>query len=129
VNTPVEEFNDDLKQLIRELFLVMHATDGVGLAAPQVGVNKRLLVFQEESDSGELGDSHVLVNPQIVKSSEDLVTVSEGCLSFPAISGRVIRSSWVEVEYQTEEGVKTSKRFDGRPAVILQHEYDHLDRV
>ena len=127
-NEEIVEFGDDLKRLSREMLMIMYAAQGVGLAAPQIGVNKRLMVFNEEGEEGE-GEEMVLVNPKIVETSDEKKLGREGCLSFPKIEGRVERHSWIEVEYQNLHGEKMKTRFEGFPSVIFQHEYDHLDKV
>ena len=93
------------------MLLVMRAADGIGLAAPQVGVNKRVMVFNDKADDGK----------------SDIR--EEGCLSFPQINGDVVRSTWIDVEYATVAGEVTKKRFDGMAARVFQHEYDHLDKI
>ena len=107
----------------------MYASDGIGLAAPQVGVNKRLMVFNELGAPDQKEHEMVLVNPSIVSKSEEKASGEEGCLSFPQIYGYVSRHKWIEVEYQNLDGNKIVKRFEDKPSVIFQHEYDHLDKV
>lgn len=108
---------------------VMYAAEGVGLAAPQVGINKRLMVFNEEGDPQYPEKEMVLVNPTIIAKSPERATREEGCLSFPDIGGHVSRAVWIEVEYQDMEGVRKTVVLEGISAVIFQHEYDHLDKV
>jgi peptide deformylase len=133
------------------MLLVMYAADGIGLAAPQVGINKRIMVFNEIGISPDefklkLGKSNnstnsnidsslaeksemVLVNPKIVAVSEgDEVISEEGCLSFPFILGDVVRYEWIDVEFQTVTAEKKHCRLEGEAAVIFQHEYDHLEQ-
>ena len=121
------EFDANLSQLVKEMFLVMYACNGIGLAAPQVGINKRLLVFNEDPEytDGEMA----LVNPVIISKSEEMTTATEGCLSFPQLQGRVQRHQWIEVEFQQLDGSRARTRFEEMPAVIFQHEFDHLDKV
>lgn len=108
---------------------LMYVEDGVGLAAPQIGINKRIMVFNEEGDYGRKDKEMVLINPYIISKSTEMAISEEGCLSFPLIRGTVSRHTWIEVEYQNVKGQKQSCRFEGFPAVIFQHEYDHLDKV
>ena len=127
-----EETDDELKdgsiaKLAREMFLVMYATEGVGLAAPQVGINKRLMVYNEYGDKKKWMDETVLVNPRVVEYSDGVDVDNEGCLSFPNMSGDVERSKWIKVEAQNLKGKKIKRRFKGWEARIFQHEYDHLD--
>lgn len=125
----ITEFDDALQNLAKEMLLVMYASDGIGLAAPQVGINKRLMVFNEmgEADKPEL--EMVLVNPVITDRSEELKLGEEGCLSFPQVYGRVERATWIDVQFQALNGTTIQRRFEGKPSIIFQHEYDHLDKV
>lgn len=105
----------------------MYATKGVGLAAPQVGVNKRLMVYNESGDPKKWMQEVVMVNPQIVEFSEATDVEEEGCLSFPGMGGDVERSKWIKVEAYNLKGKKMKKKYKGWEARIFQHEYDHLD--
>lgn len=126
----MSEFDEALKQIANEMLLVMYAAEGVGLAAPQVGINKRLMVFNEDGDPAAKHKEMVLVNPVIVAKSNKTVVTEEGCLSFPKIYGDVTRARWVAVDYQTLEGKPVKNYyFEGNDAIIFQHEYDHLDKV
>lgn len=111
------------------MFLVMYATQGVGLAAPQVGINKRLMVYNESGDSKKWLNEVVMVNPKIIQFSEATDVENEGCLSFPDMRGDVKRSKWIKVEALNLKGKKMKKKFKGWEARIFQHEYDHLDGV
>lgn len=132
-NDQVEVFDESLEAIVRELLLVMYAAKGVGLAAPQLGVNKRIMVFNEKSGSRNKKtvqeNEKVLVNPTITAKSMDLTIGEEACLSFPRVEGEVVRHSWVDVSYQDLAGVRKEERFDDWQGVIFQHEYDHLDGV
>lgn len=128
-NEEITEFTDELKKLSREMFKVMYAAQGVGLAAPQVGVNKRLMVYNPEGDEKKWVQEVVLVNPRIVGRSEGTDEEQEGCLSFPDMSGVVERNKWIKVEAQNLKGKTIKKKFAGWEARIFQHEYDHLDGV
>ena len=93
-----EELKDgSIAKIAKEMFLVMYAAEGVGLAAPQVGINKRLMVYNEHGDSSKWLDEMVMVNPKIVSYSEGTDIETEGCLSFPDMSGEVQRSKWIKV--------------------------------
>eukprot|EP01031_Cornospumella_fuschlensis_P030498 gene30498-36861_t len=128
-NQIVTVFDDSLRKLADEMLLVMYASDGIGLAAPQVGINKRIMVFNEHGEPKRKEHEMVLVNPVIVSKSEEMVAGEEGCLSFPQIRGQVNRHVWIEVKYQDVTGKSIVTRFEKFPAVIFQHEYDHLDKV
>lgn len=123
------EFDDSLQSLASEMLLVMYETDGIGLAAPQVGVNKRLMVFNDEGNPTKPEHERVMVNPTIKEKSTEMYDSEEGCLSFPQIYGKVQRHKWIDVEYQTLDGTKVTVRLDGNPGRVFQHEYDHLDKV
>ena len=118
-----------LAPLAKEMFLLMYAAQGVGLAAPQVGVNQRLMVYNPSGDSTKWLDEVVLVNPRIVDRSEATDVETEGCLSFPDMSGDVERHKWIKVEALNLKGRKIKKKYQGWEARIFQHEYDHLDGV
>ena len=125
-----DELKDgSISKLAKEMFLVMYAAQGVGLAAPQVGVNKRLMVYNPTGDAKKWLDEVVLVNPQIVKTSDGTDVETEGCLSFPDMNGNVQRHKWIQVQALTPKGRKVKKKFTGWEARIFQHEYDHLDGV
>ena len=105
----------------------MYAAEGVGLAAPQVGVNKRLMVYNPSGDEKKWLAESVLVNPKIVEYSKGADTSTEGCLSFPGMNGEVTRSKWIKIEAMNLKGKKIKKKFTDWEARIFQHEYDHLD--
>ena len=131
-NNMVEVFDDQLRKSAEEMLLVMYAANGIGLAAPQVGLNIRLMVFNErgEKPKGTKHQTeHILVNPIITALSNKTSLGEEGCLSFPMVYGLVERSDWVQVSYQNLSGDKQSKKFEGDSAVIFQHEYYHLDKI
>jgi peptide deformylase len=122
---PVTEFNDELRKLIADMFESMYAGQGIGLAAPQVGISKRFLVI-DLSVGKEPKDKLVLINPEII-FSEGKVYEEEGCLSFPEIREKVTRHAKVRIRAQNERG----KWFemDGEEVLsrCFQHEIDHLD--
>ena len=119
----------EVSQLTKEMFLLMYAAEGVGLAAPQVGVNQRLMVYNQSGDKKRWLDEVVLINPQIVDRSDATDIDTEGCLSFPEMDGEVERNKWIKVEAYNAKGRKIKKKFSGWEARIFQHEYDHLDGV
>eukprot|EP00527_Entomoneis_sp_CCMP2396_P005717 CAMPEP_0198148310 /NCGR_PEP_ID=MMETSP1443-20131203/40868_1 /TAXON_ID=186043 /ORGANISM="Entomoneis sp., Strain CCMP2396" /LENGTH=230 /DNA_ID=CAMNT_0043812965 /DNA_START=157 /DNA_END=849 /DNA_ORIENTATION=- len=125
--TPNELKDGSISKLAKGMFLVMYAAEGVGLAAPQVGSNKRLMVYNESGDSKKWLNEVVMVNPKIVEFSEAKSLDQEGCLSFPDMNGDVERPKWIKVEAQNLKGKLMKKKFTGWEARIFQHEYDHLD--
>ncbi|KAG2496147.1 hypothetical protein HYH03_005749 [Edaphochlamys debaryana] len=129
VNARIGVFDDSLSKLAKEMIEVMYQDDGVGLAAPQVGVNVRLMVFNPEG-KGRPGNESVLVNPEIVEQTGGKELDEEGCLSFPRIYGDVERSRNVVVKAQDAKGnpIKLTLT-DPWIARIFQHEYDHLQGV
>jgi peptide deformylase len=124
-----EELQTEIKRVAKEMLAVMYASSGVGLAAPQVGINKRLMVFNPEGDSKAWIQEVVLVNPRVVGSSKGSDVEMEGCLSFPGMKGHVRRHEWVKVEAMRLNGKKFKIKYEGWTARIFQHEYDHLDGV
>jgi peptide deformylase len=137
---PAQVPNPALRQLVADLFETMHAANGVGLAAPQVGVLQRLAVITipaptEERPDGtvvEVGQAqdYVLINPEIIKVGNQEVVGQEGCLSLPGWYGEVPRPNWVTVEYQDLDGRRQRiRRATGLLARAIQHEIDHLDGV
>lgn len=122
VAQPVERIDKKLQRLLRDMAETMYAADGVGLAAPQVGVSKRVVVI----DVGE--GLYELINPVIVKR-EGKVLGSEGCLSVPDYEGEVERFEYVECEFTDKTGQRMLLSASGLLAVCVQHELDHLDGI
>jgi peptide deformylase len=120
VSEEVVDFNDEIKSLINQMYEMLEETRGVGVAGPQVGVAKRVFVY----DVGE--GQHALINPKIIKSSGEEISV-EGCLSIPGLQGDVERAFRVTVTGIDENGKKVKIKADGLLARCFQHEIDHLD--
>ena len=122
---------NDAISLIAELFDTMKARNGVGLAAPQIGVSLRVIVYGFQVNSRYPDQDPVpltlMVNPKIIEGSKDLIYLYEGCLSLPEIRGFVPRHEWIEIQAQDEKGQLFQKRYEGFEARIIQHEIDHLD--
>lgn len=123
---PVEQFDGELTQILVGMYERMHASHGVGLAAPQVGIRKRILVL---SASGEEKDQLALINPTILDKFGDLTLAEEGCLSFPDIYAEVSRPDKCTVRAFTPTGEEFERTFEGFESRIVQHEYDHLEGV
>ena len=121
---PVDKFGPPVVRLVRDMFETMAAHDGVGLAAPQVGVSKRILVLREPDNEREM----CLVNPEIA-SVDGTETAEEGCLSFPHIYAPVARHARIRVQALDEHGNPQTFEAAGLLARIIQHETDHLDGV
>jgi peptide deformylase len=121
---PVEEFDDELRSLVRRMKLLMVDANGIGLAATQVGVLRRIFVFQNADD-----EVLALVNPEIVERSEEAEVADEGCLSIQGITVPVERSLEVTIVGKDEDGEDVRYDLDGYTARCVQHESDHLDGV
>ncbi|QDG53736.1 peptide deformylase [Persicimonas caeni] len=126
--TPVEEVDEETKQFVDDLIETMYHANGVGLAAPQVGVTKRVTVIDVSDRESDEREVFVLINPEIVER-EGKLTWEEGCLSFPGLYGDVDRAAKVKVRALDREGEEYEIEGEGLLAVALQHEIDHLDGV
>jgi peptide deformylase len=122
---PVERFDERLREEVRRMGVLMGDAIGVGLAAPQVGVSHRLLVYRVEPDS----PVQALVNPSIEWASSDAEWLEEGCLSLPGVHVDVERPVHVRVRAQDEHGEGVLVEASGFEARVIQHEVDHLDGV
>ena len=122
---PVTEFNNELRKLVADMFETTYASEGVGLAAPQVGVSKRLAVI-DLSMGKEPKDKLVVINPEII-SREGKVYEMEGCLSFPGITEKVVRAAKVRIRAQDEHGKWFEMEGLNLLARCFQHEIDHVD--
>jgi peptide deformylase len=123
---PVDAFDDALRATVAAMFERMRASHGVGLAAPQVGLTKRILVL---NPSGNPEEDLALVNVAIVDRAGPQVVFEEGCLSFPEIYAEVKRPERCTVHAFTPAGERIEREFDGFTSRIIQHEYDHLEGV
>ena len=122
---------DTLSELVQDMVETMHAGNGVGLAAPQVGVSERVIVVhvpedEEEPGSGQL---YALINPEVSRASDEVIEGLEGCLSVPGYVGEVARHASVTVKGQDLKGKKVRVKAGGFLARAFQHEIDHLDGV
>ncbi len=120
MSEPVEIFDDELAEFVQKLFLTMRASNGVGLAAPQVGISKRVAVVEYDDKS------YVLVNPRLI-STEGEQEGEEGCLSFPGIYANLKRPLKVKIEAQDVKGNFNTYEGEGYTARAFLHEMDHLD--
>lgn len=123
VASPVSDFGAGYQQALDDLLDTFATTDGIGLAAPQIGHSLRLLVMDLSQDRSA---AQVLVNPSIMVSS-GFAIVEESCASVPGLTGKVARASCVEVQARDQQGLQITTRMDGMAAVCLQHELEHLD--
>ncbi|KAH1193316.1 Peptide deformylase 1B, chloroplastic [Glycine max] len=156
-NKRIVAFDDSLKKLVHEMFDVMYKTDGIGLSAPQLGINVQLMVFNPVGEHGE-GEEIVLVNPRVSQYSKKLTLFNEGCLSFPGINAdvkfphlsvhvlqyvditgshpfvgisgsRSFRPESVKIDARDINGTRFSVNLSDLPARIFQHEFDHLQGI
>src|SRR5512139_925730 len=131
---PVTKFDGDFQSLVDDMVETMREAPGVGLAAPQVNISERLIVVEygeeEEDEDGTIIEHpkklYVMVNPEIVKTSEEKVTGIEGCLSIPGIVGEVERFESIQLKGLNRRGKPVKLKADGWLARIFQHEIDHL---
>ncbi len=137
---PIKLPDRSLKQLIADMFETMQAANGVGLAAPQVGMPIQLCVIEIPPEVEELEDGtevevapaeqYVLINPRITKLADDQLKRHEGCLSLPGWYGDVPRAAWVTIEYQEPSGkLRRLRKVDGLLGWVIQHEVDHLNGI
>ncbi|MEN3043407.1 MAG: peptide deformylase [Fervidobacterium sp.] len=119
---PVADFSK-VRAILEEFKSTMYTEDGVGLAAPQVGISMRF--FGMDDGTG----FKMIVNPEILEKSEEKEIGEEGCLSVPGVFANIQRHRWIRVRYQDEHGVYHEEFLEGYAARIFQHEYDHLDGV
>jgi len=127
----ITEFDQDLSVLVNDMVETMRVAPGVGLAAPQISVSKKLVVveFGREDDENFPKQVYVLVNPEIVNQSEEMVRGIEGCLSVPDLIGSVDRARVVTVKAQDQHGKPLKIRAEGWLARIFQHEIDHINGI
>jgi len=134
VATPVEAFDTpDLHELVEDMFDTMRAADGAGLAAPQIGVLKRVMIFSVDENprypEAEAVPTTVLVNPEFSVVSDEIEGFWEGCLSVPGMRGYVERRARIRYTGFDQVGMLIEREAEGFHAVVFQHEYDHLDGI
>lgn len=123
---PVAELGDDIQQLIKDMYETMYAANGVGLAAPQIGLSLRMAVINVTPENKKA--QFVIINPKIVAREGGQIDSEEGCLSLPGVGGALLkRSARVTVEAINERGLPITISGDGLLARCLQHEIDHLE--
>lgn len=130
VAAPITEVNDEIRALAANMFETMYHEQGIGLAAVQVGVMKRLLVMDTQwKGEGEPGNQYALINPEIITEDAELNMYKEGCLSFPDQFADVKRPKKVKIKYLDLQGASKEMEFDGLDATCVQHEIDHLNGI
>ena len=124
---PVPDLSDELRALAKDMLSTMYDAPGIGLAAPQVGITKRLIVLDCVKEEDEKPRPLIMFNPEILASSEETNVYEEGCLSIPDQYADVTRPQAVKVGWLDESGTPREEEFDGLWATCVQHEIDHLD--
>ncbi|MGB3095600.1 MAG: peptide deformylase [Candidatus Deferrimicrobiaceae bacterium] len=125
---PVRSVDGRIRELVRDMFDTMYASKGIGLAAPQIGVGKRVIVLDISPVEEEIKPL-ALVNPEIVGKQGQVVEGMEGCLSVPGVEGMVCRYEFVTVQGKNESGDPVTIEANGLLSRVLQHEIDHLDGI
>ncbi len=125
---PVEKVDDAIRRLMDDMLETMHAAPGIGLAAPQVGVTKRVLVVDVVKE-GEKSNPLKLANPEILWTSEEKAAFEEGCLSLPDQFAEVTRSAKARIRYLDYENEICEIEVEGLLATCIQHEIDHLEGI
>ena len=123
----VTEFDDKLKNFANEMIDIMHDSEGIGLAAPQIGISIQLLVINISSLEKE-SEPRIFVNPEIIESWGE-ATRSEGCLSIPGVQEDITRPEEILLKYNDVSGEQLTEKFDGWMSRVLQHETDHLKGI
>ena len=124
----ISKVNDSIRDLAKDMLRSMYSAKGIGLAAPQVGIEKRILVIDLDMENAA-NPPLVIINPEIISSSASLETYEEGCLSIPGVYLDVIRPSSIKVSFRDEMGRPKKMSADGLMARCIQHEIDHLNGV
>jgi peptide deformylase len=128
VADPIEKIDDGIRQLAKDMLETMYDAPGIGLAAPQIGEMKRIVVMDLAKEE-EPPEPLVMINPEILAISDETVTTEEGCLSIPELYYEVERPAEVTVRYTDLEGQTVEREAKERFAICVQHELDHLDGV
>jgi peptide deformylase len=133
ISKPVDDIDDDLRTLVADMFETMYDAPGIGLAAIQVGVPKRLLVIdlqeQEDEDGKPIRSPQVFINPEIIDPSEEWAIYKEGCLSVPDQYADVERPATCRARWTDLDGKAHDEQLEGLLATCLQHEMDHLEGI
>jgi peptide deformylase len=133
ISSPVEKVDGGVRALIADMFETMYAAPGIGLAAIQVGVPKRILVIDlqepEEEEGEPVRDPRVFINPEILETSDTLQLFNEGCLSVPEQFADIERPDRVRARWLDADGNQHEEEITGMLAVCLQHEIDHLEGI
>jgi len=128
VSVPIERVDDDLRKLVDDMLATMYNAPGVGLAAVQIGISRRLLVIDTARED-EPKNPLAFINPEIIWSSDEMSEYEEGCLSIPDVFDNVLRPAEVRVKYLDREGALQETLCTDFLATVIQHEIDHLNGV
>ncbi len=128
LSAPVAKVDAEIRQLMDDMLETMHAAPGIGLAAPQVGVLKRVIVLEIDREETKVGPLF-MANPEIVDASDDDAVYNEGCLSVPEHYADVTRPAEVTVRYLDRDGKQQDLKCEGLLSTCVQHEIDHLDGI
>ncbi|WP_443937178.1 peptide deformylase [Pedobacter sp. MW01-1-1] len=128
IGTDIDKEYPELDQLIKDMFDTMYHANGVGLAAPQIGLPIRLFIVDTgEEEDGSAGYKKVFINAQIIEETGEPWSFNEGCLSIPDIRENILRKPNVKIQYFDENWVQHTEDLKGLPARVVQHEYDHIE--
>ncbi|MCL1815114.1 MAG: peptide deformylase [Treponema sp.] len=122
--SPVKNFNEEIRQAARNMMDAMRDGKGVGLAGPQVGLLRRIFVTHADGD-----EPRVFINPSIIWTSQEQVSIEEGCLSLPGVYADVKRPGKIKIQAWNEKGRAFTLEVSGMLARVIQHEYDHLEGI
>ena len=128
ISQPVEKVGDEERELMRDMLETMYSANGIGLAAIQIGIPKRIIVIDLSKEKNKKNPMY-FVNPLIIKKNDEKTTYEEGCLSVPNQFAEIDRSSKCEVEYLDYSGNKQNLKTEGLLATCIQHEIDHLEGI
>ncbi len=128
VAQPVDKIDAKIRILVEQMYDTMYAANGIGLAAPQVNIGQRIVVVDTGRDSGP-PQPQAFINPEIIKSAEELRMYNEGCLSLPEFYAEIDRPDWIILKYVDLEGTQQELKATDMLATVLQHEIDHLNGV
>lgn len=122
-STPVEKIDDELRKILDEMIDLTNIASGIGLAANQIGIDKRFFVLNID------GEIRKVINPEILEFGDEIVEYEEGCLSIPDLYKVVERPDKIRVKYQNEKGEIVEEEFDGIWSRAFQHEFDHINGI
>ena len=125
---PVENITDKTLQLLDDMAETMYDAPGIGLAGPQIGELKRLIVMDCSRDD-EKSELWQMINPEVIELSEDNTSLEEGCLSIPGHTAEVLRPDWIKLRFTNVKGKEQQIKAEGLLAACIQHEIDHLNGI